>query len=103
MSNRSKLVSELFKLVCAQQQKTNLSKDQCKNLKTAQGIKANGFKELMCEKGTESRFGQTDRSTKAGGKTIPRMAEADLFMQTETYLRENGKMIKLTDREFTHT
>ena len=41
------------------------------------GIKANGFREQMYEKGMEFKFGQTDQSMKDGGETILQMGEED--------------------------
>jgi len=46
-------------------------------LKTGLGIKANGFREQMYEKGTEFKFGPTDQSMKDGGEIIQQMVEED--------------------------
>ena len=55
----------------------------------------------MYEKGTEFKFGQMDQSMKDGGETILQMGEDDLFMPMEMFLREIGKMTRLTGWEFT--
>ena len=55
----------------------------------------------MYEKGTEFKFGPTDQSMKDGGEIIQQMVEEDSFMQMEMFLKEIGKMIKLTGWEFT--
>jgi hypothetical protein len=41
-----------------------------------------------------SRYGLMDLSTKENGKTTRQMGMANLYMQTETFMRVNGRMIR---------
>jgi hypothetical protein len=50
----------------------------------------------------EYRYGKMDLTMKDIGKTIKLMEREDLFIQTEIFMRENGKMIKLMVVVFTN-
>ena len=43
----------------------------------------------------EYKYGKMGLTMKDIGKTIKLMEREDLFIQTEIFMRENGKMIKL--------
>jgi hypothetical protein len=50
----------------------------------------------------EYRYGKMGLTMKDIGKTIKLMEREDLFIQTEIFMRENGKMIKLMVVVFTN-
>lgn len=50
----------------------------------------------------EYRYGKMGLTMKDIGKTIKLMEREDLFIQTEIFMRENGKMIKLMVMVFTN-
>jgi len=49
--------------------------------------------------GEEFKFGLMDQGMRGIGRMTKLMAEDDLFMQTETFMKENGKTIKVKDME----
>ena len=49
----------------------------------------------------EFRFGWMVLDMKVTGRTTKQTEEEDLFTQTETFMRESGKMIKLMAKEST--
>jgi len=49
--------------------------------------------------GEEFKFGLMDQGMRGIGRMTKQMAEDDLFMQTETFMKENGKTIKVKDME----
>ena len=49
----------------------------------------------------EFRFGWMVLDMKVTGRTTKQTEEEDLFTQTETFMRESGKMIRLMEREST--
>ena len=58
---------------------------------------------LRRDKEKESRFGQMDRCTKAGGKTTKQMGREGSFTLTETFTMACGSMIRHTAMESTVT
>jgi len=50
----------------------------------------------------EYKYGKMGLTMKDIGKTIKLMEREDLFIQTEIFMRENGKMIKLMVVVFTN-
>ena len=52
-------------------------------------------------KARESRFGQTEVSTKAGGRIVKLTAKAGSFMLMGMCMWESGKMTRLMARECT--
>jgi hypothetical protein len=54
-----------------------------------------GTKVQILEMVKANKFGLTDHSTKATGKTIKPTEEEDLFMQMEMCMKANGKKTKL--------
>ncbi len=65
------------------------------------GIRENGLQGPKFEKDTEYRFGLMDQSMRAGGERTKQMEREGSFMLTETCMKENGRMTKLTVKEST--
>ena len=65
-----------------------------------QSILDNGNQDFVMVE--EYKYGKMGLTMKDIGKTIKLMEREDLFIQTEIFMRENGKMIKLMVVVFTN-
>jgi hypothetical protein len=79
----------------------DLKLELLQSLKMVRDIRENGSPELRSERVTEFRFGLMDQSMKGGGKKTKQMEREGSFTLTGTFMKVNGRTIKLTGKVFT--